>query len=313
MGGVLQSTHPIFMSLAMSDERAQRFGRGFALRSAFGAGHFAKSAAWYLTDLLLAYYVHVRVGLSAWDTGLLLFSSMAFGAVLDLLAAFLLRRAEGNRGRILSIQFVAGLATAAALLAIFTPLGAEAYPLAQLAAALALFRVAYAFYDVAQNGLVSLLPESEEDARLYVVWRQALSGLARIGVASLGLLLLKEGAAGREGLAAGGIALLIAVTSAWLFRWAGRSEPPGTLASAQWFALPRGLARLLLAGAALAGPLSLAARMVPFVESQDRNYEAGAALLFAFVLGTLVGPMVLPLSPRGRAAARPHWRRPVPC
>jgi Na+/melibiose symporter-like transporter len=269
------------------------------LRLAYSAGHFAKSAAWYLTDLLLAYYVHVRVGLSAQDTGVLLFSSMVVGAALDLVAAFLLRRAEGHRRRILTIQLVAGLATAGALLAIFTPLRTHAHPFAPLAATLAIFRVAYAFYDVAQNGLVSLLPDTPENARLYVVWRQALSALARIGVACLALLLLNGARAGHERLAAAGIAVLIALTSAWLFGLAARPGPHDGMPSAKWVALPCGFIRLLLGGAALAGPLSLAARMVPFVASHSQSHHNGATLLFAFVLGTLVGPLVLPLLPRG--------------
>lgn len=128
------------------------------LRSAYGAGHFAKSLAWTFTDLLLAYYANVRLGLSAAETGLLLFFSMAYGAVLDIGVAFLLRRAEGSRRRILLIQFAAGLATATTLIIVFSPVHGALPPFAYLIVALGLLRTAYAVYDVAQNALVSLLP-----------------------------------------------------------------------------------------------------------------------------------------------------------
>lgn len=280
-------------------------GRPVLLRSMFGAGHFAKSLAWNFTDLLLAYYVHVRVGLGAQDTGLLLFCSMTLGAALDVGVAFLLRHAEGSARRILTIQFAAGLATAGTLLVVFfSPALARAYPVTYLAAALGLFRLVYAVYDVAQNALVSLLPDDEEDAQRYVIWRQALSALARIAVAAIAFLLLGPADTGGEMVAAGGIALLIALTSACMFGFATSAESACPGPPAPWLAVPPGLPRLLLAGAALAGPLSLAARMVTFVGGGSPGNRDGAALLFAFVLGTLAGPLVLPRLPRdhqGRA------------
>lgn len=264
------------------------------LRSAYGAGHFAKSLAWTFTDLLLAYYANVRLGLSAAETGLLLFFSMAYGAVLDIGVAFLLRRAEGSRRRILLIQFAAGLATATTLIIVFSPVHGALPPFAYLIVALGLLRTAYAVYDVAQNALVSLLPSDGADAERYVVLRQALSALARLCVAALSFLVVGQGVReGREIVVVGAIAILIALTAGWIVRWAGPASVVATPPRLKGLTTPRGIGRLLLAAAAQAGPLSMTARMVTFVERDGPHDHTGAALLFALVLGNLIGPIAV--------------------
>lgn len=263
-------------------------------RSAYGAGHFAKSLVWTFTDLLLAYYANVRVGLSAGETGLLLFLSMAYGAVLDPLVAYILRHAEGSRRRILQIQFLAGLLTAAALLVVFAPGLANVSPFVNLLATLGLLRTGYAVYDVAQNALVSLLPADEADAHRYVVLRQTLSAVARLCVAALSFLIVDKSApVGREALLAGAIAMLVVVTASWMLAWAG---PPRSVLgppTAIGLRLPRGAPRLLLAAAVHSGPFSMTARMLTFVDRSGPGDHTGASLLFAMVLGTLVGPIVI--------------------
>lgn len=275
-----------------------RTGR-IALRSAYGAGHFAKSLAWSFTDLLLAYYANVRLGLSAGDTGLLIFLSAVQGALADVGAASLMRRAEGDLGRILALQFVAGLAAAAALLVMFRPAHGGEVAFVCLVGALALFRTLFAFYDVAQNALVSLLPRDPEDAHHYAVMRQTLSGVARLAVAGLAFLLVGTDApaGGREIVVAGVIVALIAASAGWLLRWRG-ALPMAALVGRRR-SMPTGLATLLVAGAALAGPEAMAMRLVPFVEGGGPDEPAGAALLFALVLGSVIGPLGLPRPDRG--------------
>lgn len=274
------------------------------LRIAYSLGQFAKNLAWNFTDLLLAYYANMRLGLSGPQTGLLLFLSMAQGGLIDLFAAFVLRRAEGNLRTILLVQMAAGLATAFALLAIFSPVRGGIAPLLFLVMALGVFRLAYAFYDVSQNALLSLLPEDEEDAHHYVVWRQALSGMARLSVAGVAFFLIEARLpTGREIAAAGVIALLIALTSAGLVQSARPAADSGVRAIRhQRIAIPATLPRLLLAGAALAGPLAMISRMVAFVAAPPPNNHVGATLLFALVAGTVVGSLALPRR-RGRLTA----------
>lgn len=273
-------------------------------RAAYGAGHFAKSLAWTFTDLLLAYYANVRVGLSAGETGLLLFLSMAYGAVLDPAVAYVLRHAEGSRQRILRIQFVAGLLTAAALLVVFAPGLASVSPFVYLLVTLALLRTGYAVYDVAQNALVSLLPTDEADAHRYVVLRQTLSAVARLCVAALSFLIVDKSApGGREVVLAGAIAMLVVMTASWMLAWAGPPRRALAPRSAVGLRLPLGAPRLLLAAAVHSGPFSMTARMLTFVDRGGPSDHTGASLLFAMVLGTLVGPIVI-----GRlrhAASRP--------
>lgn len=271
-----------------------------ALRSAYGAGHFSKSFAWSFTDLLLAYYANVRLGLSAGDTGLLIFLSAVLGALADVAAAWVMRRAEGDLSRILALQCVAGLAAAAALLVVFRPAHGGDVAFVGLALALALFRTLFAFYDVAQNALVSLLPGDAEEAHHYAVMRQTLSGVARLAVAGLAFLLVGTAApaGGREIVVAGVIATLIAASAGWILRWRG-ALPAAATAVGRPRSMPAGLATLLVAGAALAGPEAMAMRLVPFVDGRAPDESAGAALLFALVLGSVIGPLGLPRPDRG--------------
>ena len=263
-------------------------------RSAYGAGHFAKSLVWTFTDLLLAYYANVRVGLSASETGLLLFLSMAYGAVLDPAVAYALRHAEGSRRRILQIQFMAGLLTAAALMVVFAPSLASVSPFIYLLVTLGLLRTGYAVYDVAQNALVSLLPADEADAHRYVVLRQTLSAVARLCVAALSFLIVDKGAPmGREALLAGAIAMLVVMTASWMLAWAGPPREGLAPRSAIGLRLPSGTPRLLMAAVVHSGPFSMAARMLTFVDRGGSGDHTGASLLFAMVLGTLVGPILI--------------------
>lgn len=263
-------------------------------RSAYGAGHFAKSLAWTFTDLLLAYYANVHVGLSAHQTGLLLFLSMAYGAGLDPAVAYFLRHAEGSRRRILQIQFVAGVLTAGALLVVFLPPVEGVGSFAYLLAALFFLRTAYAVYDVAQNALVSLLPANEADAHRYVILRQTLSAVARLCVAALSFLIISKTApTGREAGLVAVIAVLIVATSGWILAWAGPASGGVERRSVPGLRLPRGAGRLLVAAAIHSGPFSMAARMVTFVQGAGADDHTGAALLFALVLGTLMGPIGL--------------------
>jgi Na+/melibiose symporter-like transporter len=267
-----------------------------SLRSAYGAGHFAKSLAWSFPELLLPYYANMRLGLSAGDTGLLIFVSATQGAATDIGAAYLLRQAEGYLNRVLIIQFLTGLVTAGALLIVFSPVRVADASFLYLIAALTLFRTAYAFYDVSQNALVSLLPEDEDDAHRYIVLRQTLSGLARLVVAGLAFLLVGNNApaGGREIVAAVAMAVLIVVTAGWILRWKSSARPATTPTPKRKLSTPVGLTRLLLAGAALAGPEAMALRMVPFVEGRGPDDHTGAALLFVLVFGTVIGPLALP-------------------
>jgi Na+/melibiose symporter-like transporter len=282
--------------MAAIEQRSREGGveREALQRSAYGAGHFAKSLAWTFTDLLLAYYANVRVGLSARETGLLLFLSMAYGAALDAVVAYVLRHAEGSRRRILQIQFLAGLVTAAALLVVFLPRFGSVAPFTYLIVTLGLLRTGYAVYDVAQNALVSLLPADEADAHRYVVLRQTLSAVARLCVAALSFLIVdKTAPAGREVLLAGAIAMLIVATASWILAWAGPARAVPQRPAAVGLRLPRGAARLLLAAAVHSGPFSMAARMLTFVERGGPDDHTGASLLFALVLGTLIGPITI--------------------
>jgi hypothetical protein len=89
-----------------------------------------------------------------------------------------------------------------------------------------------------------------------------------------------------------------------MLRWKGAGSQIAAPLSSRTLPTPAGLPRLPLAGATLEGPLAMTVRVAPFVQPRGIAAFAGAAPLFALVLGTVVGPLALPRpgGDSGRAA-----------
>ncbi len=66
-------------------------------RHLYAAGHFARTLAWSFVDLVLGYYLHARLGLSAAHTGQLLAISLAYSSLLDLLLAAVFTRLRNQQ------------------------------------------------------------------------------------------------------------------------------------------------------------------------------------------------------------------------
>lgn len=260
---------------------------------AFASGHFARSLIWSFTDLLLGYYAHVRLGLPAWQTGLLLSVSLAYSSVLDLALAMVFMRMPHQKRRVPRLQRIGGVTTAFSGVLLFIPVsGGTSHVLAWLICASFLFRTSYALCDLTQNALTSLLPADPTQATRFVTVRAVMATTAKLCVAASGFLVIDEAATwGRELVVASAMGMLIVASAFWL----GRQRPVGGLEERTvraWSDFPAmRLAPLLMATAASC-VLALPGRFLPFAIDPATGRPLGAALVFAMVLGSVGGPFV---------------------
>lgn len=269
--------------------------RASASLPAFGFGHFSRSLIWSFSDLLLGYYAHIRLGLSAWDTGILLSASLAYSSLLDLVLAFAFVRMTAQHQRVPRLQLAGGVATAISGVLLFLPVpGGLSHALAWMIVTSVLFRTSYALYDLSQNALISLLPRNAAELTRFAALRAIVAPAARLCMAGFGFLLIGEPASrtwGHETTAAIAIGIMI-VISAWLL---GRQRPAPD-------ARERAVRRLSEFPAARMSPLLIATvatcllalpgRFLPFTADTVPGYCAGAMLTFAMVLGSVAGPFV---------------------
>lgn len=261
----------------------------------YAAGHLAKSLIWSFSDLLFGYFAHVQMGLPASATGLILFVSLVYSGVLDVLAAALLSAFPGHERKVPQVQLLGAALTALASALLFSPLTLPSgFLFYWLLAAALLFRTGYALYDVSQNALVSLLPADDSEAQRYVTVRTTLSYVAKVTVALASFLVI--GAGERQGSALAIILPIAMMTlaAAWPMsrhrigddkekeaRPLAGSPPPMRL-----------LAPVLAAVAAQTCLLGLIGRFLPFAQHPQTGTPIGAPLVLASVAGGLLGPVL---------------------
>jgi Na+/melibiose symporter-like transporter len=150
----------------------------------YGAAHLGKSLTWYFSELLFAYFLTEFCGLAAQTMGLVLAASYLFSAVVDPVVGRTLGRLARSVGRASRLQALGALVSGVALL-LFSATGLAPAPLRfgyALTASCA-FRLAYAFYDVPQNAILSLAAGTPEGRMGLSAIRIAGSGVATLVVA----------------------------------------------------------------------------------------------------------------------------------
>lgn len=265
------------------------------LLTTYASGHLAKSLTWSFADLLFGYFAHTQMGLPASATGWILFISLVYSGVLDVLAAALLSSFPGHESRVPRFQLLGAALTALASVLLFSPFALPSGPLFYwLLAASLLFRTGYALYDVSQNALVSLLPRDDAEARRYVTTRTTLSYVAKMTVALASFLVI--GAGERQSSALAIILPVAAMTLAAAWPMSrhrignDRSDEDEPLAGSP----PplRLLAPVLAAVAAQICLLGLIGRFLPFAQDPQTGTPIGAPLVLASVAGGLFGPLL---------------------
>jgi MFS family permease len=252
-------------------------------RTRFGAVHGARSLAWAAMDLLLAWHLHVRIGLGGTQTGWAMCLFLVTGGAATALAGHLLTRYERSGAAIIRLQLPATCVTALLLWAQFAVTGAAA----AIAAGIA-FRLSYAVQDVTQNTLAALLPRDDADARGYAGLRVMLSAAARC------LIVVAFALA-----PAGGMAPLLPIVGALMIASAvalrGATLAPRSnlrCASERDREMPTGWLALLLDWIMAATLLPIVSRLLIFAPPTASIWGSGAVLLGAYCLGTVIGPTV---------------------
>ena len=267
-----------------------------APRQLYAAGHFSRTLIWSFTDLVLGYYLHARVGLSGAQTGLLLFLSLSYSSVLDVLMAGLFLRARDQKRIALRLQLVGGIGTALTGCLLFFPFtvsGDKTDTFALLLTCSLLFRTSYAVYDVAQNALTSLLPASDVDAVRYVSLRAIVVPVSKLCIAASVFAVIGDASVPRAGIElaiCAAIGVLIMVNATLLLRQPiAPARGSSTAALASPFPLKR-LVPMLVAAAAEIGMVGLIGRFFPFAGGVGTN---GATLTFAMVGGMVAAPFAV--------------------
>lgn len=267
-----------------------------APRQLYAAGHFSRTLIWSFTDLVLGYYLHARVGLSGAQTGFLLFLSLSYSSVLDVLMAGLFLRAKDQKRIALSLQLVGGIGTALTGCLLFFPFtvdGNNTDTFALLLICSLLFRTSYAVYDVSQNALTSLLPVSDVDAVRYVSLRAIVVPVSKLCIAASVFVVIGDAPvrrAGTELAICAAIGVLIVVSATLLLRQPlALVHGSPTAALAPLFPVKH-LVSMLVAAAAEIGMVGLTGRFFPFAGNAGTS---GAALTFAMVGGMVAAPFAV--------------------
>jgi Na+/melibiose symporter-like transporter len=161
-----------------------RADRPRAFGYVYGAAHLGKSLTWYFSELLFAYFLTEFCGLEARAMGWVLAASFLFSAAVDPLVGIGLGRIVRSVGRASDLQAPGALVSGLSLL-LFSATGFAPAPwrFAYALATSCVFRLAYAFYDVPQNAILSLASAAPSARMRLSAIRVGCSGFAALVVA----------------------------------------------------------------------------------------------------------------------------------
>jgi Na+/melibiose symporter-like transporter len=270
----------------------------------YGAAHFGKSLTWYFSELLFAYFLTEFCGLQPSTMALLLAASFIFSAIADPLIGWLIVGLSRTLDQAIRLQG-AGAVVSGVSVVIFSATGLVP-PQVRLDYAIAascLFRLAYAFYDVPQNAILSLRQADSNQRMSLSAIRMTGSGLASLTVATTAAFIVgadaKVGAQWFVWIST--VFAIVGVLTALALR--GQANPPATKAADDAPARPDPIAatrppwRLMLALGVIAidcATLGVFFRLEP--------YFTGAALQ-----GVISRTVVLDLLALGSVASQPLW------
>jgi Na+/melibiose symporter-like transporter len=241
----------------------------------YGAAHLGKSLTWYFSELLFAYFLTEFCGLKALTMGKVLAASFIFSAVVDPIVGQSLGRRAGSVGQASRLQAMGAIISGASLV-LFSATGVVPAPLRfgyALSASCA-FRLAYAFYDVPQNAILSLASATPQIRMGLSAIRIAGSGVATLVVALTAATLISSA----PGLGAGRFlwvslvfAMLGGVSAVALGAQTSNASAPApatpTFVEAEAAIVSGGLWRLIAilgVTAVVAGALSVFSRLEPY-------------------------------------------------
>lgn len=193
----------------------------------YALAHFGKSLWWNASELFLAFYLTEHLALGAVAAGGAIAAGLLVGAALDLAVA---RRRHwfASVSRAGRLQACGALGSLLALLVLIAASSATGgMRLGAVVGANLVFRVAYVFYDLPQNCLLSLIDWPRDRQRKVAAWRSAAGAAALIVVSTMVSVYGADATRGRGAASLVATAAAIALGSAlWLWRATrGRPDP----------------------------------------------------------------------------------------
>jgi Na+/melibiose symporter-like transporter len=258
-------------------------------------GHFGKSLMWHSSELLFAFYLTEVCRMAPQVMGAVLASALFASGLMDIAVGHLLRT------HACSVRSAAGVqawGACGAGLAFFLFLGMELFFGGQhVVAAMAIglvFRLAYAFYDVPQNAILSLAPGDDRLRAGLASMRFVCSALASLAIAGAAALLLAHARPSAAFAALGAIVGITAVATALGFVWVARSAtagwPPPAVAGAparrqdvRAARTRRGLTRLLGLAFGVSACAVVFTKLEPYFAAYILTTQAARGTLLAAV------------------------------
>lgn len=193
----------------------------------YAVAHFGKSLWWNASELFLAFYLTEHLALDAIAAAGAIAAGLLVGAALDVAVArhphWFASVARAGR-----LQAWGAFGSLLALLLLVAATAADGgIRLGAVVGANLAFRVAYVFYDLPQNCLLSLIDWPRDRQRAVAAWRTAAGATALIAISTMVSVYGADATRGREAALLVATAAAIALGSAlWLWRATrGWAEP----------------------------------------------------------------------------------------
>ncbi len=261
------------------DERARN-------RFRYALAHATRSIAWSAVDLMLAWHLHIVVGLSGVATSTLLSVFLLTGSVASLATGYWLSGSHAKAGVYVRLQLVASIAAAMLLACQFVAGDVIAVIVAGLG-----FRIAFSIQDVTQTCLASLLPNDDADTDAYARLHVVLSSAARLVILGVHVMLLRLDGVTVRGVVVGGMAVLTMI-GAFGLRTVRFPDTRPSPSAFSWRAGSPGMGRLLMAFALSAMLLPTLTRLLIFLPSVPGQTNFASGMVAAYYVGSMAGPII---------------------
>lgn len=269
----------------------------------YGTAHFGKSLFWHGSEILYAFFLTEIVGSSGRDMAIIVAGGLIASAAIDIWLAHWLSARHMSLRDAARLQWIGAVASAVTvtLIAITGILPASLRLAYGLASGL-MFRIAYGFYDIAQNSMLALATSNESERAALSALRICASGCASLVIAggTTAALTLAAGHA-QDGLGAiTGFAALCATGSALLLSRTTIPPPARTssIASKKLRSANMSVWRFYIAMLLTSFSISSFVRLEPYYVSRLSTETSSAS---TFIIATALGLIL----------SQPFWYRVV--
>lgn len=255
-------------------------------RLRYALAHATRSVAWSAVDLLLAWHLHVVVGLSGVATSTLLFVFLLTGSICSLAVGYWLSGSHAKAGVYVRLQLGASVAAAVLLACQFVASDVIAVLVTGLG-----FRIAFSIQDVTQTCLASLLPSDDTDTDAYARLHVVLSSAARLIILAMHVLLSRLDSVLARGIVICGMSVMTVIGALGL-RSVHFPETRPSPSTFSWRTNRSGVGRLLLAFALSTIFMPTVTRLLLFLPMVPGQRDFASGMVAAYYIGSMAGPIV---------------------